>query len=74
MSWQCPVHGSAWYCPEDCVPFANMIDEQIDEARSGNFVRLRVDADGVMWRQDFRNHQPVGEPREWRTRRRKGDQ
>lgn len=73
MSWQCPDHGSAWYCPDDCQPFLDMVNEQIAEARGGTFVRLSV-VDGVMYRQDFRNHQPIGEPRVWRSRVRQEEQ
>lgn len=66
---RCPVHAEpdavladAWPCPEDCLEWLEKIEYEINEIRvNGNFTRLTVKG-GVMWRQVYRNHQPLGDP------------
>jgi hypothetical protein len=69
----CPVHaepgadvGHAWPCPDDCPGFLAELERRIEDVQvHGNFTRTWRDEDGVFYKQEFRNHEPVGEPERW---------
>lgn len=82
---RCPVHGRdepgwEWPCPvayedsppgaENCPYFADEIARRIEDmTEGGNFFRHDKDDDGVWWAQEYRDHQPYGDPtRRDRTR------
>lgn len=70
---RCPVHdhpdsqpNESWGCPEDCPDWLTEVDRVVEDVQiHGNFIRT-IMTDGVVYRQTFRNHQPVGEPVAWR--------
>lgn len=70
---RCPVHSTpgasvldAWACPCGCEHFTAEIDRRIDDiVVHGNFSRIARGEDGLMYRQQFANHEPVGEPVVW---------
>lgn len=71
MTGHCPVHADAdadeayaWACPVECEHLLDELERRIDEVRKGNFVRM-TNRDGVLYRQSFRDHQPIEEPVEW---------
>lgn len=65
----CPDHGSsvdrlrAYACPDDCTHFIAMIEKQIEEVKAGHFFRRYRDDEGLTWSQEYRDHEPHGEPR-----------
>lgn len=66
----CPVHAppdpdvlNAWCCPDDCEHFHRELQRRINDVKiNGNFYRIWSGDDGLRWKQQFRNYQPVGEP------------
>lgn len=72
---RCPQHAFSdsddklddWPCPADCWHFEQELLRRVHEVKvRGNYVSLETDDDGVMWRQVYRNHRPVGERTLWR--------
>lgn len=61
----------AWNCPDECPDFLAELERRINDIKiQGNFTRMQV-TDGVMYRQRYQNHQPIGEPepvRAWPVR------
>jgi hypothetical protein len=53
----------AWACPDDCKEFLAELERRIDDVQvHGNFTRMSV-VDGVWYRQTFRNHKSIEQPR-----------
>lgn len=77
----CPEHGRpdplhAWPCPAavegdppdalTCHHFAAEIDRRLREVTvDGNYFQTFVGPDGQRMTQQYRGHQPFGEPRPW---------
>lgn len=72
---RCPAHAQpdadllhAWPCPDECEHFLAELERRIEDVQiHGNFTRLSTDENGTQWWQTFRNHQPIDEPKAWRT-------
>lgn len=69
---RCPVHDDPdageferWSCPLECEHFTAELDRRIHDVQvNGNYTRL-TKIDGVMCKQQFRNHEPLEEPKPW---------
>ncbi len=73
---RCPVHvdphhpDQAWPCPDECPDYLAELDRRIEDVKvNGNFTRVSL-VDGFYERQQYRSHQPVGEPTRGRPYRR----
>lgn len=78
----CPEHGRddvlhAWPCPVEgdsldtltCHHFAAEIDRRLREVTvDGNYFKTYVAPDGQRMKQQYRAHEPFGEPRPWGRR------
>jgi hypothetical protein len=73
---RCSVHAEpdadllgAWSCPDDCPEFLAELERRIEDVKvHGDFTRVFARR-GVLWRQKFRDHKPVGRPRVFLSRR-----
>lgn len=75
---RCPVHGRdepgwEWPCPaavegdppdaETCPYFIEELERRIEEVRGGHYFKIEWLPDGRRVSQEYRDHQPYGEPK-----------